>query len=137
MDYTNAFAQATIKEEVYIEPPKGIHRKDKKNLILKLFKSLYGLKQAPKSFYDKISEGLIERRFVQSQVDKCLFVKEDMLCVIYVDATIIAGPDPKKIDNLISSLSIAEEEKQHTFELRDEGEVGGFLGIQFEKTGVK
>ena len=34
VDYTNAFTQAELKEEVYIEPPKGFQRKDKKNLVL-------------------------------------------------------------------------------------------------------
>ena len=51
VDYTNAFAQATLNEEVYIEQPKGFARKDKQNLVLKLIKSLYGLKQAPKTFF--------------------------------------------------------------------------------------
>ena len=137
VDYTNAFAQATLKEEVYIEPPKGFQRKDKLDLVLKLFKSLYGLRQAPKTFYDKITEGLTERGFVQSKVDKCLFMKDEMVCVIYVDDTIIAGPDPKAIEELITSLGIAKEEQRHSFQLRDEGEVGDFLGIRIEKTGIK
>ena len=29
VDYTNAFAQADLKEEIYIEPPRGFQRKDK------------------------------------------------------------------------------------------------------------
>ena len=72
VDYTNDFTQAEIGEEVYIEPPKGFQRKDKKDLVLKLLKSLYGLRQAPKSFFDKLSSGLLERGFVQSNLDKCL-----------------------------------------------------------------
>ena len=32
---------------------------------------------------------------------------------------------------------IAEEKQHHTFELRDKGEVGDFLGIRIEKTGSK
>ena len=137
VDYTNAFVQADLKEEVYIEPPRGFQRKDGKDLILKLFKSLYGLRQAPKSFFTKISEGLMERGFKQSEIDKCLFMKDEMICVVYVDDTIIAGPDTKKIEELITSLGIAKEEERHTFELRDEGEVGDFLGIRIAKTGPK
>ena len=82
VDYTNAFSQADLKEEVYIEPPRGFQRKDSKDLVLKLNKSLYGLRQAPKSFFDKISEGLVERGFRQSEIDKCLFMKEEMICVV-------------------------------------------------------
>ena len=35
VDYTNAFVQATLNEEVYIEQPKGFGRKDKEDLVLK------------------------------------------------------------------------------------------------------
>ena len=66
-------------------------------------------------------------------IDPCLFMKSDMICLIYVDGTIIAGPDPIAIEKLIKSLGVAEDEKIHTFELRDEGEVGAFLGIQIER----
>ena len=133
VDYTNAFAQAELNEEVYIEPPRGFVRKDKRNMVLKLLKSLYGLKQAPKTFFDKLKAGLLERGFTQSILDPCLFLKENMMCVIYVDDTIIAGPDSKEIDKLITSLGVAKDEQRHTFELRDEGEVGDFLGIRIEK----
>ena len=85
VDYTNTFTQAELKEEVYIEPPKGFHHKDKKDLVFRLLKSLYGLRQNSKNFFDKLNLGLIERGFKQSNVDKYLFMKEDMVYVVYVD----------------------------------------------------
>ena len=81
--------------------------------------------------------GLIERGFKQSELDPCLFLKKNMMCVVYVDNTIIASPDPASIDSLITSLGIAEEEYRQTFDLRDEGEVGDFLGIRIEKAGPR
>ena len=132
VDYTNAFAQAELKEEVYIDAPRGFERKDGKT-VLKLNNSLYGLKQAPKTFYEKLRDGLLERGFKQSMLDPCLFMKKDMICLIYVDDTIITGPDEQAIENLIKSLGVTEEEQVHTFQLRDEGEVGAFLGIQIER----
>ena len=132
VDYTNAFAQAVLKEEVYIDNPRGFDRKDGRD-VLKLNNSLYGLKQAPKTFYEKLRDGLLERGFTQSMIDPCLFMKSDMICLIYVDDTIITGPDPIAIEKLIKSLGVAEDEQIHTFELRDEGEVGAFLGIQIER----
>ena len=113
VDYTNAFIKTELQEEVYIEPPKGFQRKDKKNLVLRLLKSLYGLKQAPKSFFDKLSSGLLESGFVQSSPDKYLFMKKNLVCVVYVDDIIITGPDTKAIEELISSLGIAKEEQRH------------------------
>ena len=104
-------------------------KKDKRDMVLKLLKSLYRLKQAPKTFFDKLRAGLLERGFTHSILDPCLFMKNEMICVTYVDDTIIAGPDATEIEKLITSLGIAKNEQRHTFELRDEGEVGDFLGI--------
>lgn len=56
VDYTNAFAQADLPEEVYIEEPRGFTGRDGTNKVLKLLKSLYGLKQAPKTFFEKLSK---------------------------------------------------------------------------------
>jgi len=93
VDYTNAFAQADIKETVFVELPRDYAASDSGDYVLKLKKSLYGLKQAPKTFFDHLRTGLIERGFQQSAVDPCLFMKDAMLCVVYVDDTIFAGPD--------------------------------------------
>ena len=122
-------------EEVYVEPPKAFGSKDKLDKILLLLKSLYGLKQAPKTFFDKLSAGLIERGFTPSAHDPCLFMKKDMICVVYVDDTIIAGPDSDAIEHEIKLLGITNDEYHHKFQLRDEGEVGDFLGIRIKKTG--
>ena len=135
VDYTNAFAQAALKETVYIEPPKGFGRRDGLDRVLKLITSLYGLRQAPKTFFEKLRDGLVERGFKQSAMDPCLFLKDQMICVVYVDDTIIAGPDGAKIEELITSLGVRKDEQRHTFVLRDEGEVGDFLGIRIEKKG--
>ena len=80
VDYTNAFCQAEIQEEIYIDPPKGFGGVDKIHKVLKLLKILHGLKQAPNTFFDKLQAGLLEMNFVQSQVDKYLFMKGNIVC---------------------------------------------------------
>jgi hypothetical protein len=124
-----------LAEQVYIESPKGFGHRDGIDMVLRLIKSLYGLKQAPKSFFDKLQEGLIERGFTQSTLDPCLFMKKDMICIVYVDDTILTGPDAQAIEDVIKSLGIKKNDQMHTFKLRDEGEVGDFLGIRIEKVG--
>ena len=88
-------------------------------------------------FFDKLAEGLTERGWKQSEYDRCFFMKKDMVCVVWVDDTIFAGPDINAINKEIDSLRVPENEEQHKFTLRDEGEVGNFLGIQIEKKGDK
>ena len=133
VDYTNAFAQATLNKQVYIDSPRGFTRKDKAHKVLHLIKSLYGLKQAPKTFFDKLKRGLEQRGFTASILDPCLFMKHNMIVVVYVDDTIIAGPDADEIEKLIKDLGVADEEERETFMLRDEESVGDFLGIRIEK----
>ena len=57
------------------------------------------------------------------------------MCVIYVDDAIFSGPHAKLIEKEIESLEISNNEKQHTFELKNAGEVNDFLGIRIEKIG--
>ena len=59
------------------------------------------------------------------------------MCVVYVDDTIFAGADPAALEREIKNLGVADSEQRHTFALRNEGEVGAFLGIQIEKSGPR
>ena len=135
VDYTNAFAQADLREEVYLEFPKMFGPKSGANVVLKLLKSLYGLRQAPRTFFEKLRDGLLERGYQQSTTDPCLFMKQGIMCVVYVDDTIFAGADASILEEEIRLLGVSDTEQRHTFQLRNEGEVGAFLGIQIVKTG--
>jgi hypothetical protein len=104
-------------------------------LVLKLLKSLYRLKQSPRTFFEKLRAGLLERGFTQSEFDPCLFMKKGIICVVYVDDTIFAGPDRALIDAEIKGLGVSSKDQSHSFDLRDEGEVCDFLGIRITKTG--
>ena len=57
-------------------------------------------------------------------------MKEEMICVIYLDNTIIAGPNSQAIEEEIRLFGITNDEFQHKFQLRDESEVGYYLGIR-------
>jgi hypothetical protein len=135
VDFTNACAQAEVGETIFVEPPKLFGSKSGKDVVLKLLKSLYGLKQAPRTFYEKLAAGLIERGYTQSEIDPCLFMKSGIICVVYVDDTIFAGPESDKLATEINSRGVSNDENQHSFQLRDEGEVGDFLGIRIAKQG--
>lgn len=118
---------------MYVEPPRGFTGKDGIDKVLKLCKSLYGLKQVPKTFFDKLRAGLLERGFIASNIDPCLFMKNDMICVVYVDDTILCGPDESALEQEIRGLGVNNLEKRHAFQLRNEGEVGDFLGIRIQQ----
>ena len=52
-----------------------------------------------------------------------------MVCVVYVDDTIICGPDEDVIEATIHGLGVIKNEQRHNFELRDKVEVSDFIGI--------
>ena len=95
VDYTNAFAQAYLKEIVYMEIPKGFAGNNS-DIVLLLIKSLYGLVQAPKTFYDLLTLQLTKCGYVsQPSIDPCLWInkKRKIICVIWVDDCLFFGPN--------------------------------------------
>ena len=56
-------------------------------------------------------------------------MKKYMIYVVYVNDTILAGPDADEIEKVITSLGVRDEETRYKFELRDKGAVGDFLGF--------
>ena len=129
-DYTNAFAQAFLTEDVYMELPKDFapNTDDGKEYVLHLKKSLYGLKQAPLSWYDHLKGHLEQRGFKQSAFDPCLFYDpiKRILCLVYIDDVIWAGPDKSLIMKVMDSL-------KDDLEMTVEGDVSAYLGIDFER----
>ena len=64
-------------------------------------------------------------------------MKNGIMCVVYFDNTIFAGADSDILEDEIQALGVSDTEQQHSFQLRNEGEVGAFLGIQITKTGKR
>ena len=55
------------------------------DVVLKLKKILYGQAKAARLWYEKLRNDLLERSFVMSKVDLCLFMSKTVICVVYVD----------------------------------------------------
>ena len=102
VDYTAAFVQSTIKEEVYIALPKGFPQKG--NKVLKLLRYLYSLKQTPRNWFLYLKEQLESCHLIQSESDPCLFLGRDIICVIYVDDCCFYSPREEYIDKLLDNL---------------------------------
>jgi hypothetical protein len=131
VDYNIAFAQASIKEDVYVTMPRGFKPSDTKNdYVLKLNKSLYGLVQSPKAFYDHMRAGLKEMNFVTSENDPCLFIHKDMIVISWIDDLVFVSRDGSKIDEMVLSLKALGCDLD-----KEEGSgLSAFLDIQIDRT---
>ena len=137
VDYTSAFCQAKIEEDVFIRPPRGwetlnrmgLERPFKPNHVLKLKRCLYGLRQSPKNFYEHLKERLESIGFAQSKCDPCLFIRNGVVCLVYVDDCLLFGKTQQELDQSIQDIKDAE------MELTVEDDVAGFLGVLLKKNG--
>ena len=132
VDFQNAFAQAPLKENVYIKLPPMFDGEDSSDIVLKLNKSLYGLVQAPLTWYDYLKMEFANQEFIPSEIDPCLFYGKDMMAMVYVEDVVFFGKDLSKIDKTIEGF------KSNGYALTKEENLFHFLGVditQNEKTG--
>ena len=128
VDYVNAFAQADLDKEVYVELPKGYGHNNEVDCVLRLNKSLYGMVDAPMHFFNLLKTNLQLCGFKQkSYIDPCLFVAKKAICVSYVDDCLWVSYDEKAMDGIINQM---KKKMDLTVESND---ISAFLGIQFTR----
>ena len=113
INFVLAFLQAPTKTDIHMRPPKvpsGFFIPylpafyDRFMSVFKLLMNLYGLKDAGKTWFDFLKKGLIERGWKKSEIDSCLFTKDGIILVIYVDDAILISPHKTLTDIEIKSL---------------------------------
>ncbi|CAM8900500.1 unnamed protein product [Rhodiola kirilowii] len=111
--------------------PHGFEDPSRPNHVCRLHKALYGLKQAPRAWFNKLKQHLITQGFRACQSDTSLFVHSSAIATIYilvyVDDLIITGSNSQLVQKFITDLN-------HTFALKDLGDLNYFLGIQITRS---
>ena len=87
-----------------------------------MLKKTYGQKQGGRVWNKYLIGRLKKFGFKQSNVDECVFYKQDMIYVLYTDDFILAGPNEARLQATIKAI-----QKQLT--LTVEGDLEDFLGI--------
>ena len=141
-DVECAFLNAPLKEEVYIRIPEGCSQLMPKGMttengVIKILKAVYGLKQSPRNW----NQELHKLKFVQSQVDHCLYsLKVPKISngkatgfsvvhlTVYVDDVALFG-DADLIKWTIAKVS-------QTYAITDQGELRDILGVQIHRNGT-
>ena len=134
IDFTLAFPQADVDVEIYMAIPYGFKVVGGGNdrYVLELKKNLYGLKQAGKTWFEYLSTTLTQDLgFTQSAIDQCVFYREGVVFIVWVDDCLCFHKNPKDADLLMQEL-------MGKFTLTEEGELGltamEYLGVQMTRT---
>ena len=72
--------------------------------VIRQDNNLYGLKDSGLAWFEKIEEFLADRGFIQSQVDPCVWYKEEIVLLLYVDYCLMFSPSKDKIEEVYASL---------------------------------
>ncbi|XP_074298019.1 uncharacterized protein LOC141628820 [Silene latifolia] len=113
LDVNNGFLHGDLDEEVYMK------------------KSLYGLKQASRQWNAKLCQALRSKGYKQSLNDYSLFSKKSggkiTFIAVYVDDILLIGDNTEEMASLKQFLD-------HTFKIKDLGNINYFLGMEFIRT---
>jgi len=127
LDVKSAFLHGDLKEDVFVEQPKGFEVEEESSKVYKLKKALYGLKQAPRAWYSRIEEFFGKEGFEKCYCEHTLFVKKersDFLVVsVYVDDLIYTGSSMEMIEGFKNSM-------MEEFAMTDLGKMKYFLGVE-------
>ena len=103
VDVDVAFLNATLKDDVYIDPPAG-YPNAAKGMVQMLNKTLYGLKQSPREWNETLDNFLrLELKMTRLKTEQCIYVRfnedrsEYIILAVYVDDLVIAGTTQEAI----------------------------------------
>ncbi|KAL7474652.1 hypothetical protein ACHAW6_000616, partial [Cyclotella cf. meneghiniana] len=125
IDFVQAYPQAPIKTDMYMELPKGIKtcHGNSKDHVLMLLSNLYGQKQVGHVWNSFLVEKLLSLGFQQSFIDECVFYCDDVIFIVYVDDGIFLGPDDRKLTNVIKEM------KKTGLDIEDQGRPADYQSI--------
>ena len=131
-DFTNAFLNAELKEDVYVNAPPGSPPLPD-GYVYKLQRALYGLKQSPREWNNTLNQFMTnECGFRQLQCEKCMYIKQQsdgsyMLVCLYVDDLVIAYSHRSMLESFISKV-------KSKFKITQSDSLQKTLGFQIERT---
>jgi Reverse transcriptase (RNA-dependent DNA polymerase) len=129
LDFVQAYPQAPVEQDIYIDVPKwcNIGFEDTSKWALQVLRNIYGQKQAGKVWHDYLIERLSnELQFTQSTMDPCILWRGQVILIIYTDDTIITRPNEKDINTAIADIS-------SKFSIPSKDSVSDFLGVHIER----
>lgn len=130
IDFVQAYPQAPIETDMYMELPQGIETRhgNSKDHVLHLQSNLYGQKQAGRVWNGYMVEKLVDCGFQPSLVDECVFYKGDVIFIVYVDDGIFVSKDDSKVTEIIQQL------RKSGLDIEDQGHPADYVGVNIKRS---
>ena len=129
IDVNNAFLNAPLQEEVYLQQPHGIQ--DGTNRVFRLQKALYGLKQAPRMWNQMLGDKLVLKGFMCA-ADNALYTYRAPTGEYYIWVPVWVD-DLLLLSNKPAGIAFAKETVAQVFTIKDLGPVQTYLGLQISR----
>jgi hypothetical protein len=129
VDCVIAYPQAPIKIDIYMELPQGIQTKHRnsKDHILKLEKNIYGQKQAGRVWNSFLVDKLTCIGFTMSLIDDCVFFRDDIIFMVYVDDGIFLDSNNLQLQEVIKEI------QDLGLNIEDRGHPADNVGVNIKK----
>jgi hypothetical protein len=122
-----AYPQAEVECDIYMPRDFSIEGKNRSTHVLKLVKNLYGQKQAGRIWNKYLHEKLVCLDWIQSSADECVYYKDSIVFLVYVDDGILISPKEDISHEALRCL-------QKTFTISVEGMLNDYVGVNIMRT---
>ena len=112
-----------------MELPQGIESThgQSKDMVLKLLKNIYGQKQAGRVWNSYLVDKLVSINFKPSLIDDCVFFRDDVIFMVYVDDGIFIGNDDEQLQAIIKEM------QDLGLNIEDQGHPADYVGVNIRK----
>jgi hypothetical protein len=131
VDFSNAFVQAHLHEPnpIYVQTPATFHSDVGEKTVLKLNRSLYGLVQAPLYWGNHLRDVLVNQHgFTASENSPCLYYRDGVIILTYVDDCLFFARDQEKIDKVLAAIRTSSG-----LQFTIEDDAFTFLGVELKR----
>jgi hypothetical protein len=129
VNFVMAYPQAPIEMVIYMELPEGIQtaHENSKDHVLKLEKNIYGQKQASCVWNSFLVDKLLSIGFTTSLIDNCVFFRDDIIFMVYVDDGIFLVDDDLKLQQAIKDI------QNIGLNIEGQGHPADYVGVNIKK----
>ncbi|CAI7801007.1 unnamed protein product [Closterium sp. NIES-53] len=119
LDFTTAFLQGKLHEEIWLRRPPGFTRSFPPRTQWSLRRPVYGLRQAPPEWHDTLRTTLASLCFAPSTADPSLFLRIDstlppFYVLVYIDDLVLAIADTEAFARVKSFSASVSHTPRHS-----------------------